>query len=382
MRTILWSVALAASSCAPPPDAWVSSAAPPPQPGPILRTLRLEQVDLAVPGEPVTWHISHAAPYQTVALIRSLIGEGSGGHLCPAALNHNCVDMLGGSLVGLTSADGAGAADVSLSLPGFVADGDEVWLQAAAGRSGGVYPNLSPVVLLDAFDMDADGRVTDEDCNDEDPTVYVASPELCNGLDDDCNGVIDDDDQVLGDGAACAAVSCLAILDARGPLADGPRWLAGSGGSPVQATCDMTGGGWTRLGQGGYGASGDVHVDVDGLGVPGTQLRLAHVSGATQCNTSNAVQNAWAACNGNTDGFCGFVVLNGGGVVYNAGDYASCPTYSGATVSGTAAFGDRTITFPSTVTFASSVQVWYHEDYFNYSEGDNGGVHTVALWAR
>ena len=43
------------------------------------------------------------------------------------------------------------------------------------------------------MDVDGDGHVADEDCNEADGVVYVGAPELCDGLDNDCDGVVDDD---------------------------------------------------------------------------------------------------------------------------------------------------------------------------------------------
>ncbi len=42
-------------------------------------------------------------------------------------------------------------------------------------------------------DVDGDGHVADEDCNEADGVVYVGAPELCDGIDNDCDDVIDDD---------------------------------------------------------------------------------------------------------------------------------------------------------------------------------------------
>jgi hypothetical protein len=41
-------------------------------------------------------------------------------------------------------------------------------------------------------DLDGDGVCMWEDCNDENPTLAVASTELCDGLDNDCDGEIDE----------------------------------------------------------------------------------------------------------------------------------------------------------------------------------------------
>jgi hypothetical protein len=46
-------------------------------------------------------------------------------------------------------------------------------------------------------DLDQDGYASDEDCDDDDPTIHPDAIEICNDRDDNCDGWIDDDDPTL-----------------------------------------------------------------------------------------------------------------------------------------------------------------------------------------
>jgi hypothetical protein len=41
-------------------------------------------------------------------------------------------------------------------------------------------------------DVDADGDVSSEACNDADSAVHPGNPEVCDGIDNECNGAVDE----------------------------------------------------------------------------------------------------------------------------------------------------------------------------------------------
>jgi spore coat protein CotH len=44
----------------------------------------------------------------------------------------------------------------------------------------------------DGADADGDGARWCDDCRDDDASIHVGTPELCNGVDDNCNGIVDE----------------------------------------------------------------------------------------------------------------------------------------------------------------------------------------------
>ena len=72
------------------------------------------------------------------------------------------------------------------------------------------------VVPAGADDADGDGWRDQDDCADDDASVYPTAQETCNGVDDDCDGVVDDGVQVGsysdldgdGYGAGTASMAC------------------------------------------------------------------------------------------------------------------------------------------------------------------------------
>jgi hypothetical protein len=51
----------------------------------------------------------------------------------------------------------------------------------------------------DPTDLDGDGFPAAEDCDDANPLVGPAAPEICDGLDNDCDGEVDEE------GCGCAS---------------------------------------------------------------------------------------------------------------------------------------------------------------------------------
>jgi hypothetical protein len=70
------------------------------------------------------------------------------------------------------------------------------------------------------------------DCDDADPDHHPATPELCNGLDDNCDGWVDDDEADLdGDGELACATDCDDLDGDRG-------WTASEWCNELDDDCD------------------------------------------------------------------------------------------------------------------------------------------------
>ena len=69
------------------------------------------------------------------------------------------------------------------------------WEAYFRDESGGgqMFTALGPI------DMDLDGYASNQDCDEQDPSVHPNAAEACNAVDDDCDGLIDDGFDIDGD---------------------------------------------------------------------------------------------------------------------------------------------------------------------------------------
>ena len=65
-----------------------------------------------------------------------------------------------------------------------------IWFLLLGCRSDGDKITDEEVVIVDA---DGDGFLSNEDCDDNDATVYPNATETCDGVDNNCDGDIDEE---------------------------------------------------------------------------------------------------------------------------------------------------------------------------------------------
>ena len=90
--------------------------------------------------------------------------------------------------------------------------------------------------LVTTGDVDGDGWIVGEDCNDADPETHPAAADLCDGADNDCDGETDESFDV---GTAC--VSGLGVCQKAGAIVctlDGQAACSAAPGPPGEETCD------------------------------------------------------------------------------------------------------------------------------------------------
>lgn len=70
-------------------------------------------------------------------------------------------------------------------------------LMLSACREDKISTNQEGNTLVDE---DADGFLSNVDCDDANADIHPEAEESCDGLDNNCDGIIDDDDSTLTDG--------------------------------------------------------------------------------------------------------------------------------------------------------------------------------------
>jgi hypothetical protein len=98
-----------------------------------------------------------------------------------------------------------------------------------------------------AVDADGDGHLATADCDDADPRVNPAMPELCDGLDNDCNALVDDSpvdglwvfEDLDGDGFGAGPIRAACGLPEDAALKDGDCDDGDAGRAPgLEERCD------------------------------------------------------------------------------------------------------------------------------------------------
>ncbi len=74
-------------------------------------------------------------------------------------------------------------------------------------------------VTINACSLPSGYSANDDDCNDNDDSIYTGASETCNGVDDDCDGKIDDGSSICGSGKVCQGGVCgTTLYKCPGPL--------------------------------------------------------------------------------------------------------------------------------------------------------------------
>ena len=168
--------------------------------------------------------------YDAGGKIKTLIGERWGG-----STQGFGIQIGNDSTIGVAAAPNPDAAFfIGTSEEGtfLVPEGDWKFMAVADGYARGLtgrvsvsgsediiqekvtmVPGDEAAELVD--DYDADGfTICDEDCNDDDASVYPGANEICDdGIDNDCNLLIDCDDSQCGLDAACQGGASQAIVN-------------------------------------------------------------------------------------------------------------------------------------------------------------------------
>lgn len=113
--------------------------------------LELEVTDLIL-GAPVTFSVSGADAGETVHLVR---GSAEGAGPCPAVLDGACLDILDASVLRSLTADGAGNASFTVTVPATLPLGMTVAFQAVANRGIDSWFSAPTVTMTSALESES-----------------------------------------------------------------------------------------------------------------------------------------------------------------------------------------------------------------------------------
>jgi len=173
-------------------------------------------------------HDSHWATDNVRSLIVTAPGSyqselGCSGDWDPSCLRSWLKDPDGDGIYQLTAILPAGDYEVKVAI-------DESWSEnyGAGGAPNGANISFSvPVSCTETVfsydpdthilevshagpinDSDGDGFNADEDCNDNDSSIFPGATEICDGVDNDCDGITDEDFDLDADGIADCFDNC------------------------------------------------------------------------------------------------------------------------------------------------------------------------------